>query len=289
MPQFGHILFPVDFSERSQAAAPYVLSLARRYNSHITLFHAIEPLPPLYAGMNTVYPETVDYAAMEADVRNRLREFANCELPKTNTTCHAVMGDPARAITGFADANHVDLIAIATHGYGIFRRALLGSVTAKVLHDSSIPVWTAAHAPEPSHRAHPQPRRILCAIDLKEESRRVLDFAIAIAGDAGATVELVHLAPEGELNAAEADVRMNEFTAEIARKGVVQVESATGPEIQTTLAGGSVASVVRDVAVRKRVDLVLIGRGSIQAGAFSRLRANAYDIVRESPCPVISI
>lgn len=289
MPHFQHILFPIDFSERSEAAAPYVLSLALRYHSRVTLFHAIEPLPPLYAGMNTVYPENVNYAEMEAELRGRLREFANSELPKTDTVCEVTIADPARAITSFADANHVDLIAIATHGYGAFRRALLGSVTAKVLHDSTVPVWTAAHAPEPSHRAHPLPRRVLCAIDLKPESRRVLDFAIELAGEAKAAVELVHIAAEGELNAAEADVRMNELTAQVARQGAVQVEAAEGPNIETTLAGGSVAAVVREVAFRKRADLVVIGRGCIRSSGPNRLKANAYAIIRESPCPVISV
>ena len=32
-----------------------------------------------------------------------------------------------------------------THDYGPFRRFLLGSVTAKILHDAACPVWTSAH------------------------------------------------------------------------------------------------------------------------------------------------
>jgi hypothetical protein len=33
----------------------------------------------------------------------------------------------------------------------------------------------------------------------------------------------------------------------------------------------------------------VIGRGNIRKGAFSRLRAHAYDIVRDAPCPVLSV
>jgi hypothetical protein len=38
-----------------------------------------------------------------------------------------------------------DLIMMPTYGMGSFRRHLIGSVTAKVLHDVACPVWTAAH------------------------------------------------------------------------------------------------------------------------------------------------
>jgi nucleotide-binding universal stress UspA family protein len=36
------------------------------------------------------------------------------------------------------------------------------------------------------------------------------------------------------------------------------------------------------------VDVLVIGRGSA-AGIFGRLRTNAYAIIRESPCPVVSV
>jgi len=59
--KFDRILFPVDFSERSLASAPFILSLAQRYKSRVILLHAFEPPPPLYWRMNTVYPASYDY------------------------------------------------------------------------------------------------------------------------------------------------------------------------------------------------------------------------------------
>ncbi len=56
MPRFERILFPIDFSERSRAAAPFVLSMAQRYRAKVIALHVLQPPPPLYAGMNTVYP-----------------------------------------------------------------------------------------------------------------------------------------------------------------------------------------------------------------------------------------
>jgi len=45
---------------------------------------------------------------------------------------------------------------------------------------------------------------------------------------------------------------------------------------------------VSDVAASRKADLLVIGRGS-GAGLGGRLRANAYAILRESPCPVATI
>jgi nucleotide-binding universal stress UspA family protein len=289
MPRFERILFPVDFSERSRAAAPFVLSMAQRYKAHVIVLHVLQPPPPLYAGMNTVYPEVYDFEGLSADLRAELQKFTDAELPKVSVTCVVETGDPAAVIIEFAENENISLIAMPTHGYGRFRRMLLGSVTAKVLHDAKMPVWTAAHAPEASHRAHPQPRHILCALDLKSESHQALEFALELAADTQATVEVVHVAAEGVVEPVQAESKMHALLAAAARTGPVKIqEDAGGPEVDEVVNGGSVSHVVRTVALQKRSDLVVVGRGCIQT-TLGQLRANAYEIVREAPCPVLSV
>jgi len=169
----------------------------------------------------------------------------------------------------------------------LFRRALLGSVTAKVLHDATVPVWTAAHAPEASHRAHPKPRHILCAIDLKPESRRTLEMAIQVAGDTEAKLELVHVPADG-VSSDNAERRIQELLVGAASHQLVNLQEENAPGTELALEGGTVAEMVRKLALQKRADLVVIGRGSIQSGIV-RLHAHSYDIIRESPCPVLSV
>jgi len=45
---------------------------------------------------------------------------------------------------------------------------------------------------------------------------------------------------------------------------------------------------VCNIARQRQADLLVIGRGSA-AGVYGRLRTNAYAIIRESPCPVVSV
>ena len=40
MPRIKHILFPVDFSERSDGAAPFVAAMAAKYDAQVTLLTA---------------------------------------------------------------------------------------------------------------------------------------------------------------------------------------------------------------------------------------------------------
>jgi len=284
---FDKILFPVDFSDRSRAAAPFVLSMAQRYRASVVAIHVFQPPPPMYAGMNTIYSATYDFDGIANDLKVELCRFAEAQLPKVDVSCEIQMGDPAAVISQYACSQGMNLIAIPTHGYGMFRRALLGSVTAKVLHDSTIAIWTAAHAPEPSHRAHPKPRHILCAIDLKPESRRTLEMAIEVAREAGAKLQLFHVPAEG-VSPDNAEKRMQELLVEAATYELVNVEEERAPANELPMESGSVAEVIRKLALRDRADLVVIGRGSIQSG-LGRLHAHSYEIIRESPCPVLSV
>ena len=50
-------------------------------------------------------------------------------------------GDPAKSIVDFAEANDIDLIIMGSHGLdAVLNRLLMGSVTTRVLHHTTIPV-----------------------------------------------------------------------------------------------------------------------------------------------------
>jgi nucleotide-binding universal stress UspA family protein len=217
-----------------------------------------------------------------------LGEFQEAELPGIAGACKVEFGNVAAVITGYAETNDVDLVAMPTHGYGPFRRALLGSVTAKVLHDARFPVWTSTHAPEPLHRAHPKPRFILGAVDLQPESQQTPEAGLQLGREAGAQVEIAYVAPEGKTNAAHAANRIAELISRIEREQSATVVQYKEAQADNVLDGGGIAQYIRRAARRQRSDLIVTGRGCIQ-GELSRLRANAYAIFREAPCPVLSV
>jgi len=63
---------------------------------------------------------------------------------------------------------------MAARGFGLVRRIVLGSVTAKTLHDTSVPVWTGAGRVLADHFPGIPYESILCSFDGSEEAESVL-------------------------------------------------------------------------------------------------------------------
>jgi nucleotide-binding universal stress UspA family protein len=75
---------------------------------------------------------------------------------------------------------------------------------------------------------------------------------------------------------------------EAARKDLVRIDETPRTATQMEGEGGNIAETVRELALRSRSDLVVVGRGAIKTG-LGRLYGHTYDIIRESPCPVLSV
>jgi nucleotide-binding universal stress UspA family protein len=61
-----------------------------------------------------------------------------------------------------------------------------------------------------------------------------------------------------------------------------------GVPFEVTIQEGEPGQAIRTAAEDLKTDLVIIGRGKIQK-PFGRLRSHAYAIIRDAPCPVISV
>jgi nucleotide-binding universal stress UspA family protein len=284
-----HILFPVDFSERCSGAVAFVESMARRYSASVTLLSVAQPF--FYAAMGDPGGEAVivDTETLLRGLKARLDRSLTEDFAGLRVDRVAELGDPAQVIADFAHTHGVDLIMMPTHGYGPFRSLLLGSVTAKVLHDAKCPVWTAAHVAKPPDGGHVDCRNILCAVDGAPNSVSLMQWANEFSGDAGATLRLVHVvaAMEGALSR-QMDREFEEEMRREARRAIEGLQESAGVKAPLCVVAGNVADCVREEASRHEAALVVIGRGSLQ-GTFGRLRTHAYGIIRQSPCPVLSV
>lgn len=288
MASFKHILFPVDFSEQNCHIAPYVACMARRYNARVTLLHAMDIPMGAYPAW-PVYGVALDLKGLEDDSRKRLESFQLSDFEDVSTTRLVMEGDPAWRIADYAEKENADLIMMPTHGYGPFRQFLLGSVTAKVLHDVKCPVWTSAHT-----REAPAPpsgyKNVLCAVDLSEKSLPLLRWASLFACEQGATLKLLH-AVSGATAPAGFDIEGARFRSalhDLARQDLANLQKEAGTSVESVVKCGEVADVVRQAAEENSADLVVIGRGAMSK-LFGRMRTNVYSIIRDTQCPVISV
>jgi nucleotide-binding universal stress UspA family protein len=180
------------------------------------------------------------------------------------------------------------LIVMPTHGYGPFRRFILGSVTAKVLHDADCPVCTGIHLEAPP-ATKIQFKQITAALDLGPQSERTLMWAARFAKDVGAELALVHATPALEGHAGEFFDPEWQHQVEVAvREEVGELQKRLNINAPLHVESGEAARTVCEVAADLETDLLVIGRGSA-AGVFGRLRANAYSIIRQSRSPVVSV
>jgi nucleotide-binding universal stress UspA family protein len=194
-------------------------------------------------------------------------------------------GDPAECIIQLARDQKADLIVMPTHGYGTFRRFLLGSVTAKVLHDFEGPVWTVTHIQEASLGAFAL-RHVLCAVDFGTHSARTLRSAADIASEFGARLSLIHVTPVPEPDefSYATDPAWQDLLAKAANESAARLQHEAGTKVETIIRSGTVSKALSRASQELGADLLVIGRPH---GA--RLRASGYGIIRESHIPVLSV
>lgn len=272
------ILIPIDFSERCLGAARFAIPLAERFHSEITFLHVQDPLAA----------ESDLQAERQEHIEKQLRDFLCAAFAHLDVRRVLRSGEPASEIVAYANSHGSDLIMMPTRGYGAFRRRLLGSITAKVLHDSDCPVWTGAHLAQGPPVEWINPTVILCAAGDDVQSKKALVWASMLASELDAALLLVHV--ESRLDSPGEGYYSREFREHVlaaANRKMDELQRVAGTCAELIIGSGSIASTVSKTADDRKADLLVIGRGGNATSG--RLGLNTYGIIRESPCPVVSI
>jgi len=285
-----NVLFPVDFSNRCRGAARILDALHNRFQAEITLVHVLPPPHFEYSMADLGGGLIQDYTAARTDqVRKDLEYFLDEELKHFRLQRVLLEGDPARRLVEYAHEHATDLIVMPTHGYGGFRRFMLGSVTAKVLHDADCPVLTGVHLEDVADVEHIEINKVGVAIDFGEASLKVLQWASEFAKASGASLRIIHVTPSVEGMSGEYfEPNWRERFAKEASERIAELQKSAGTDAPVVFEAGDPGIQVGDVIKREKLDILVIGRGS-SSGVFGRIRAHAYGIIRQSPCPVISV
>jgi nucleotide-binding universal stress UspA family protein len=233
-------------------------------------------------------------ARTRAELRNeaevQLANFLPGEFRNMSVSRVVKSGDPATEIVEYAHSKRASLIVVPTHGYGPFRRFLLGSVAAKILHDADCPVFTGVHIPEtPPDESHSF-RKIVCAVDFCPQSEKALEWASGFADEFRAQLIVVHITPTLDASSvAYFDPNWRDQLAETAREKVAAMQKRIGAKAEVVIDDNDrIPQGVSLAASQLEANLVVIGRGA-SGGVLGRLRTNAYSIIRQSPCPVVSV
>jgi nucleotide-binding universal stress UspA family protein len=278
---FEHILFPVDFSPSCVAMAAYVQRAASIFGAQVTLVHVCD-----LASHNgfELYARRPDEIAEDhwSLARNNLDLFLKSEFPDNTYRRLLLAGDAGGVIVETARKGKFDLIIMPTHA-GRFRRMLLGSTTTRVLNGADCPVLTTEHAATGKPRSL-EHRNWVCGIGLSEDSERVLRYATNASLAAGAKLFAIHVI---QMSKVDAETRGPSEEEQQARQRIAELQNAIGLDASVRVALGPVRETLLHEVRQLSGDVLVIGRNL--HGALGRLEDLTYSLVRDSPCPVVSV
>ena len=272
------ILVPVDFSDRSYFAVREAASIADRFGAKLLLLHVVpEPESGFaqFRGQESL-GEREAYAAAE------LSQVAARDAPESACEEIVVPGEVGDAVRRVVEQRAVDLIVMPTSGEGPFRPFLIGSNAAKVLHDVSCPVLTGAHAEDAPDACFPY-YRIGCLLGLRDGSEQVLQDAFDFARAYRADLTVIHVTPALPVDEESA----TDFALSVkrsARRRLHELMERVNVEASSIVESGDLIAKAAELVVAKKLDLLVIGRGAGQD-----FRSDAYDLIRSSHCPVLSV
>lgn len=260
-PVLEHILVATDFSSPSKRAASAAAVLARVLPTtpRITLFNAVAPLP--LGRMSPFVPFGTSEEELEADLRKRARD----ELRALREEC---FGDdlevqilegshrhPAIAVCDTAEQLEADLIVSGTHGLSGVKRAVFGSVAARVMRHATTDVLLI---PGEMDLERFPPKRIVAATDFSRPAGRAVQTAGHWARTFSAALELLHVVTLGPVRQAGFGWA---FPPDLARLAKTMTEEA---ERQMNRRRTEWLGDLKDVTARATVGTMAIERSIIE-------------------------
>jgi nucleotide-binding universal stress UspA family protein len=135
------LLVAYDFSDYSELALKYALSLAQEHQAELHLLHVL-PRDRVSEPELAWYPLGKDSAYHQA-----ARRLQRAVPSETHLWCEikdaVAEGQPYREILNYAEKHSIDLISLGAHGAGFGMRTLFGSNVDRVLRQAPCPVLVA--------------------------------------------------------------------------------------------------------------------------------------------------
>lgn len=141
---FKHILLATDGSAASEHAAQIAVGMARIHDAKVTALYVVDPYPYLGIGeSNPLGFQSYMAAAHELAVQAHAKVAELCSQGGAPVALQARISEDLTAAEGIvqmAKDEGADLIVMGSHGRTGLARLMLGSVAAKVLATSPLPV-----------------------------------------------------------------------------------------------------------------------------------------------------
>lgn len=144
---FKHILLATDGSDASENAGQLAVSLARMHGAKLTTLYVVDPYPYMSIGeANPIGFQAYMAAAQEHGAQAHAKVATLCDQGGVPVDLQLRLVENMTASAGIvqlAKDEGADLIVVGSHGRTGIARLMLGSVAAKVVAESPVPVLVA--------------------------------------------------------------------------------------------------------------------------------------------------
>jgi nucleotide-binding universal stress UspA family protein len=200
-------------------------------------------------------------------------------------------GTAADAILCFARERAISLIVLGTHGRRGVDRAMLGSVTERVLRHATCPVLAIRHTDadfsKPDTPEDPVVvRRVLCCVDFSAHSQRALEYALSAAASYDAEVTFLHVL-DGEPNSA--DVGKDSGAAMESLQKLIPPPARASARTHIEVRLGKAYQEILKFASEAQADLIVTGvrgRHSLDLAVFG---STTYRMIQLGAVPVLTV
>ncbi|KAB0671568.1 universal stress protein [Oryzomonas sagensis] len=143
MKPFTRILTAIDFSENSDYAFDYALTLAKQFDAQLMVLHVInEPVD-----LRGFYVPHISFEQLEKEIEEgaekMMAKFCGAKMGAfTSFTTSIVTGIPYEEVIRTAEETAASLIVLGTHGRTGLDHLIFGSTAERVVRGASCPVLT---------------------------------------------------------------------------------------------------------------------------------------------------
>jgi nucleotide-binding universal stress UspA family protein len=283
-----NILYLTDFSEPSEAALPFAISIAREYGSKLYALHILTP------AMYTYTSPKITVEAINAQEKCAEQDMTRLEPHFRGLKHEAIIERGVgfwQTLESALKRYRIDMIVLGTHGRTGAAKLALGSVAEEVFRRSHVPVLTIGPSVPQGFEKGARFHRVLFATDFSRESMAAAPYAISLAQENDAQLFLLHVLPVAgsEREAKKPEASVVQAVHKLAELVPSEAELWCRPEPMVEC--GEPAEKILGVAQQRDADLIVLGvRGARLMGAATHLEGStAHKMVAHAKCPVLTV
>ncbi len=280
------ILVTTDFSEVSDHALDYAISLARRYDARIYLAHVITPDPFQFAEPQLAQAtyEKVRQAAEEGItdilISGKLRGVPHEVLMEE--------GNVWPTLEKLIVEHEIDLVVVGTHGRGKVQKILIGSVAEEIFRQADCAVLTVGPGVKGETAKEIELKNILFATDFGPGAEKAAAHAFSLAQEHGARLSLLHVIESAAAYTEESVARQREINI-VRMRQLMPKGSENWCKIEFHVTFGAAVEEILLSAREIKADLIVMGAKPRKSLAGHAPLTIAYNVVTKAPSPVLTV